>query len=332
MSQPAEYSLPPAARLLLTDLGISVDNVLKRAGLPGDLLARGRISLSTDEYFRFWQALADEGQDPRLALRIGTSIPVEGFDAPLFAALCSPDLNTALGRFAHYKRLVAPMALLVNTAHERGTLLELAWLDDALSPPAILVLMELVFFVEFARTATRTQIRPLAVGSPHLPADPAAFHEFFGVSVVASETAHLLFSAEDASRPFLTANERMWQDFEPSLKQRLSALSQTATAAERVHTALLELLPSGAASVEAVCKKLGTSSRTLQRRLHDEGETFQGVLSRTREALARHYLKRPELSATEISFLLGYEDPSSFFRAFVAWTGTTPEQARATQH
>lgn len=329
MNQPAEYPLPPAARLLLNDLGLSVDNVLKRSDLPGDLFARARISLSTDEYFRFWQAVADEGRDPCLPLRIGTGIPVEGFDAPLFAALCSPDLNSALQRFAHYKRLVAPMALCVDVAREDGTFLELAWLHEMLSPPAILVLMELVFFVEFARVATRSRIRPLTVCSPHLPEDASAFHEFFGVDVTKADNPSLLFSPEDAARPFLTANERMWEEFEPSLKQRLSALNLAATTAQRVHAALLELLPSGAATVEAVCRKLGTSSRTLQRRLHEEGETFQSVLSRTREALARYYLKRPELTTTEISFLLGYEDSSSFFRAFTAWTGTTPEQVRA---
>jgi AraC-like DNA-binding protein len=77
--------------------------------------------------------------------------------------------------------------------------------------------------------------------------------------------------------------------------------------------------------MEAVSKKLATSSRTLQRRLSAEGETFQTILNRTREALARHYLQRPELTAAEIAFLLGYDDPSSFS----AWTGTTPEKARA---
>jgi len=332
MSQPAEYPLPPAARLLLNDLGLSVDNVLKRAGLPGDLFARTRVGLPTDAYFRFWQAIADEGRDPCLPLRIGTGIPVEGFDAPLFAALCSPDLNGALQRFAHYKRLVAPMVLRVDFAREDGTFVELAWLDELLSPPAVLVLTELVFFVEFARVATRSRIRPLAACSPYLPEAPSAFREFLGVSVTRADKPSLLFSPEDAQRPFLTANERMWQEFEPSLKQRLSALDLAATTAERVHAALLELLPSGAATVEAVCKKLGTSGRTLQRRLQEEGETFQSVLSRTREALARYYLKRPELTTTEISFLLGYEDSSSFYRAFTAWTGTTPEQARAARH
>jgi AraC-like DNA-binding protein len=328
MTHPLEYRLPPAARLLLNDLGLSADNILKRAALPADLLSRVRVSLPTDDYFRFWQALADEAQDPLLALRIGTGIPVEGFDAPLFAALCSPDLNTALARFALYKRLLAPMALHLAITRE-GTRLGLEWLDKTLSPPPVLVLMELVFFVRFARTATRSQISPLAVRSPHLPQAAAAFSDFFGVKVIRAETASLLFSPADGTRPFLTANEQMWQGFEPGLKQRLSELDETATSSERVRSALLELLPSGAASVDAVCKKLGTSVRTLQRRLAAEGETFQTILNRTREALARHYLTRPELTATEISFLLGYEDPSSFFRAFSSWTGTTPEQARA---
>jgi len=324
---PGQYLLPPAARLLLEDLGLNVDNVLRRAALPGDLFARVRVSLPGAEYFRLWRAIADEAEDPRLPLCIGTGLPVEGFDAPLFAALCSPNLNAALKRFATYKRLLAPMALHVEIT-EDGTRLGLEWLDKALAPPAVLVLAELVFFVEFARIATRAPIRPLTVLSPHLPEDSAAFSDFFGVPVGAGQAALLRFSAADASRPFLTANEAMWQEFEPRLKQRLSELGHAATTSERVQAALLELLPSGAASVEAVCKKLGTSARTLQRRLNDESETFQAILNRTRESLARHYLKRPELTATEIAFLLGYEDPSSFFRAFTAWTGTTPEQAR----
>jgi AraC-like DNA-binding protein len=329
MTQPAHYPIPPAAKLLLKDLGLSIDSILKRAGLPGDLFARARVSLPSDEYFRLWQAIADEADDPRLPLSIGTGIPIEGFDAPLFAAFCSPDLNTALERFAHYKRLVGPLSLRLSSGEE-GTLLEFQWLEAP--PPSLLVLMELVFFVHFARLATRTRICPLAVRSPQLPAVTPEFSAFFGVEVRKAPAASLLFAAEDAARPFLTANERMWQEFEPSLKQRLSELDQSASTSERVRSALLELLPSGANSIEAVCRKLGTSARTLQRRLSEEGETFQSILNRTREALARHYLKRPELTASEISFLLGYEDPSSFFRAFATWTGITPEQARVGDH
>ena len=69
--------------------------------------------------------------------------------------------------------------------------------------------------------------------------------------------------------------------------------------------------------------------RTLQRRLKQEDTRFSEVLSDTRERLARHYLKTSTMSGAEISFLLGYEDPNSFFRAFHQWTGQTPERARA---
>lgn len=169
--------------------------------------------------------------------------------------------------------------------------------------------------------------------SPELPEHPRDYTEYFGVPVQHGPTPRISFSAEDAARPFLTANEKMWEFFEPELKRRLADLVQSATTEERVGAALLELLPSGATSIEAVAKKLGTSSRTLQRRLKEEGQRFQNLLDRTRESLAKYYLKTSSMTGAEISFLLGFEDPNSFFRAFHAWTGQTPRSMReATVH
>ena len=68
---------------------------------------------------------------------------------------------------------------------------------------------------------------------------------------------------------------------------------------------------------------------SLQRRPRQEGTTFQKVLDELREELARHYLSTSHYSSEEIAFLLGYEEPNSFFRAFRAWTGQTPEVVRA---
>ncbi|MFC5262271.1 helix-turn-helix domain-containing protein [Kribbella qitaiheensis] len=58
-----------------------------------------------------------------------------------------------------------------------------------------------------------------------------------------------------------------------------------------------------------------------------ESTTFQLVLRETRKSLARHYLSTPQLTAAEISDLLGYDDTNSFYRAFHTWTGRTPEHA-----
>lgn len=79
--------------------------------------------------------------------------------------------------------------------------------------------------------------------------------------------------------------------------------------------------------MRGVARELSTSTRGLQRELKVEGTSFQEVLNRTREALARHYLSHEAMSTQEIAFLLGYEDPRSFYRAFQSWTGLTPRSA-----
>jgi len=99
--------------------------------------------------------------------------------------------------------------------------------------------------------------------------------------------------------------------------------------AERVRGTLLEMLPGGQTTVDDLAGRLFVSRRTLQRRLREEGTNFKDILSKVREELARHYITKSELPYTQISFLLGYEDPNSFFRAFHSWTGATPETIRA---
>ncbi len=329
MSSANVFTVNPGWRILLNDLGLHPLEVLRKAGLPEDLFSRKDAVLDTAEYFRFWKAIENSAGDPLLPLRIGSTISVESFDPPVFAAMCSQDLNAALQRIAFYKKLVMPMELYVGIGGQK-TVLEIEWLDVISEPPVSLVATELIFFVQLARIATRQRIFPLEVISP-LPLEPESdYAAYFGTTVKKGEMPGIHFSAADASQPFMTANEKMWQFFEPGLKKRLSELQHSATMAERVRAVLLELLPGGSPTIDAVSGKLFLSKRTLQRKLKDEGVRFQGLLGRARKDLALYYLRNSRLSSAEISFLLGFEEPNSFFRAFHLWTGMTPDQARKT--
>jgi AraC-like DNA-binding protein len=121
----------------------------------------------------------------------------------------------------------------------------------------------------------------------------------------------------------------MWGFFEPELRRRLSHVDATASTEDRVRAALVELLPAGRTSMRDVATELAMSTRILQRRLGEEATSFQAVLASTREALARNYLTDSGMTAAQVSLLLGYADPSSFHRAFHAWTGDTPERVRS---
>ena len=81
-------------------------------------------------------------------------------------------------------------------------------------------------------------------------------------------------------------------------------------------------------TLQHVAQELGTSARTLQRRLTDAGITFQQLVEDTRRELAYHYLKHSVVELNETAFLLGYGDANSFFRAFHVWEGTSPGEWR----
>ncbi|MGV1037002.1 MAG: AraC family transcriptional regulator ligand-binding domain-containing protein, partial [Candidatus Nanopelagicales bacterium] len=325
MDQAANYRVNPGLGILLTDAGLHAGNVLRRAELPHDMFARGTVSLAPDQYFALWRAIEGEADDPLLPIHIGQSISVEAFDPLIFAALCSRNLNTAAERASTYKRLIGPMRLIV-TPTQQVTSLEVRW-PEPLIPPPSLAIAELIFTVALARIATRSDVRPVRVISPHPPKETSAYREYLGVAITKGSGYRVDFLAADAARPFLTVNEPMWETFEPQLRTRLAQLQTEATTAQRVRVALLEFLPTGSSSMKTVAGQLAMSTRTLQRQLLSEGTTFQSVLHDTRESLARHYLKQDHLDTPEIAFLLGYDDPSSFYRAFRTWTGLTPQGA-----
>jgi AraC-like DNA-binding protein len=320
------FILDPGIRALLRDLRIPAGRLLRRAQLPAGLFQAGTAVLTPEEYFRFWDALDAEAADPGLAVAIGQAISAEMFSPPLFAALCSPDLETAARRIATYKPLIGPM-LTDITMDGAGLTVTYRW-PAGMTPPPLLATAELVFWVALARIATRHHVRPVRVTVPRLTADPDLAAGYFGVRLRQEPAGSITFAAADAARPFLTENEPMWRFFAPELRRRLADLHAAASAADRVRAALLETLPAGDHTMTTVARHLATSPRTLQRQLQDEGTSFQAVLAGTREHLARHYLAHSAMTTAEIAYLLAYDDTNSFYRAFRTWTGSTPDTIR----
>lgn len=185
---------------------------------------------------------------------------------------------------------------------------------------------ELLFFVQLARLGTRHRVRPLEVCTPDPPSDPA-FAGYLGVPMTTGPEHRVVLSPDDAHRAFLTANEAVLRHLEPELASQLAERQERQALGVQVRHTLALLLPRGEAGIAAVAQAIGLSKRTLQRRLHQEGRSYQGLLRAMRTDLAMHYL-RDHRTAAEISYLLAFEDPNSFYRAFQSWTGQTPEAAR----
>lgn len=324
------FEVGKAGRLVLADLGLDPRRMLKQCGLSEKLLDSADSRLSAGELFDLWRAVEREVADPCLALRVGQYTQIESFSPSFFATMCSPDFNTAARRLDEYKRLVGIFRWDL-TISERSTRVDY-WCKSRPDMPFSMGLAQIVFLVSFTRRATRCEITPKRVVLSRFPDRADAYEDWFGCGITLGERPGLLLDSKDARRPFLTRDDQMWSFFEPSLRRDMQEARTDATTRERVEHVLTEFLPNGRTKIGNVAKELAISHRTLQRRLGQEGTNWLSVLDDVRARLACHYLASSDFDLMEISFLLGYNDQNSLYRAFRRWKGTTPEAWRAKVH
>ncbi|CUH64309.1 Virulence-regulating protein VirS [Thalassovita gelatinovora] len=327
MRQNKRYPIAKHMRQFCTMLKLDETRLLRRVGLAPDFLDHEGKGVTAREFYALWQAGFDEAKHDDVALNLGRQFAQAPYVAAILAFSCSPNIEIGLTRLSLFKPLVAPVRLQVRRSGGQVEI-TIASADPEVVMPPVVAAFELVYFLECARRFTAEHIVPVAIHMPQIAGSDQAYNAFFGVDAQLGDAARMVLSAEDAERPLLSQNDDFWAMLEIDLHRQLAEQQEESSVANRVRATLLDLLPSGNASADAVCARLNISKRSLQRYLKAEGETFQSVLDATRSELSLRYLSQGDLSVEEISFLLAYRDPNSFYRAFQGWTGMTPMQAR----
>lgn len=313
-------------------LKIDPERVLRRAGLPADYIKHEGKGSTARQFFAIFQAVFDEAKRDDLPLFLGKLYAHGPFVPPVFAFSCSPDIESGVKRMALFKPLIAPCKLGVIRDEDKVSL-TFQSNDPTCDMPPEMAMFELVYFLECCRTFTAEHIIPLGITLPENGQMTPELQDYFGVTPSDTGIPAIHLSHEDATRPLISQNAEMLAGFERDFKKQLAEKNSVTPFTDRVRHALLEMLPAGHSSVDAACARLCMSRRSLQRKLKGEATTFQSVLDEVRSELSLHYLRQEEMSIEEISYLLAYRDPNSFYRAFHVWTGMTPLQARsANQH
>jgi AraC-like DNA-binding protein len=137
----------------------------------------------------------------------------------------------------------------------------------------------------------------------------------------------LHFPASHLDLPLVSASPRAVRHLDRLLDELLASRPERSGLAEQVRAALAADLRSGP-SLDDVAARLGTTPRSLQRRLRAEGSSFLDLLDELRRELSQRYLAEAELSLAEVAFALGFAEQSAFQRAFRRWMGTTPAEWR----
>lgn len=315
----------------LNELGVPASEVLRRAGLSQAFISQPRVLLNTEELFALWSALSEVSTNPAIGLLLGTETKIERFHPIGLAALSSENFGSAVEQLARYKQLTCPEEILQEIDDEEWSI-QFRWLlADEVEPP---VLNECCFawVLSIARHGTGTRLSPVRVEFTEPRAHIKTIERHFGCRVVCGAPRNaIIFRAADARRPFVTRNAELLGMLAPQFEKELKQENEDENFVERVRNAIQQKLTGRRPTIEDIAGALHISTRTLQRRLLEEGAGFQRVLDEARHQLARHYLNNSVLELNEAAYLLGYEDSSSFVRAFRTWEGVPPARWRENQ-
>ena len=315
----------------IEELGLSPDAVLRQAGLPIGLFNQEKILVSTEEFFALYRGIADASNDPAFGLKLGTEDRVERYDPIKLAALSARSFRDAVQRLARYKQLTCPEEIrLVERGNECAV--QFVWLLAHEKEPPLLVDVCFAWIVAIARRGTGQHLSPKRVELQRAPVHRELYEVHFHCPVkFKADRNALIFSKADMELPFVTNNAELLAIVAPQLDAELAEQLAQKTFSEQAKAILKRLLAGQRPGIKDLARELHLSTRTLQRRLTEQGISFQRLLEDARRELAHHYLLHSSVELSETAYLLGYEDANSFFRAFHHWEGTSPGQWRVLQ-
>lgn len=333
MPQVDRCRVPPAFWQAVGRIGIPAAALLRQARLPATLHlgGGGQTHITTAHYFALLRALEELSGDPALGIRMVQSVDTAVHPPSSLAAFYARDYRDGLARLARFKRLCTPELLQITQAGG-DCVITVDWPFATGPEPALSVDITFASLVELGRRGTGRAIRPRRVELAR-PGPPGAVHaDYFGCPVeTRAARDRLVLDAADLDRPFPGHNPELLALLTPALGAALGELEAQSSVAEQVVTVLKRTLASGQPGLADVARQLGMSERTLQRRITGEGATFRGLLSDARRDLGRHLLLSPGAEIDEVACLLGYQDTTSFYRAFREWEGMSPSRWREMQ-
>jgi len=319
-----------AIRKALETSGVDSAPLFAEAGLKlaalDDPNARYPVAATT----RLWQLAVRETGDDAFGLTVARHVSQTTFHALGYSLAASSTLKEAFERLLRYFRIVTDAAELVFEQHPDHYCLRLQ-VDPARGGIAPQAMDAFAFLLlRLCRGLLQRAFSPLSVSlQRERPLNHAAFERAFRAPIKFEAAENTLsFSREDFERALDGANPELARHNDEIVLRYLARHDRDDLVA-RVRAVLTDLLPSGVPGEAAVAAALHLSSRSLQRRLAEEGSSYTQLLQQTRRELAASYLSDPRSSVSEIAYLLGFSDTSSFTRAFKRWQGVTPTEFRA---
>lgn len=301
------------------------------------MLEVAKVTLEKDQKFIdsrklsfIFKYIIETTGDKTLALKIGSSTPYQSLGLLGYMLVNSNSVEEMIERFNKYQTLI-------------GGYLKFHFLDDSKYFKISIYINEnpLIpvssFHAEVHLSAILSIINQISGKKIYpsfcnftfkKPDSLAEYKALFGENLFfEKESNSIYFLKQKLQTPIENSDPKILTFFQNEVEKILQT-KQDSSYFFRVQSCIFKNIGFNEAKIDHIAKDLGLTVRTLQNYLKVEKRTFREALESVRKEVAVHFLKNTQLEYGTISSILGYSEPSSFFRAYKSWFHKTPKEER----
>ena len=309
---------------------ISIERLCHLAGIDFSALKDGtQPNLTAKQAVDTWLNATHLSRDSLFGLHFGESLQLTALGVVGELIRNSRTVGEALTQAAAFTRLITDV---IDIDVDRtGQTFTIQFVPNQSrkreSPLVFRQMMDffMAFMIHEVDGLVLAKIEPGMAKLPYIDSDRPEYERVLRCrSIHQSDEYALIFDSRYWDEPILMAN----YELQGILLQKVIAMDRvfgtSQKASDRIGSYLLANANLGIPSLDAIAANFNTSPRSLQRKLREEGLTYQQMADSIRKSLAIHFLESGQHPIKEVSYILGYNELSAFSRAFKRWTGTTP--------
>ena len=311
--------------------GIDSNKILDEIGINRACLVDPNARLPIQQMTQLWRHAVTYTGDESIGLKVANFVQPTSFNALSFSLLVSDSLEDAWNRVKRYYTIISNVLEVdIEVAEQYSALCFKKIPNKHYADEAIDAFMATSYLMAFQ--VSHGKVKPIRLQlSRRQPFDSRAFEQLFNCPIQYTAASNKIFyDNTDLKRPFPSANRQLALSNDEAIQAYFDAIEQHSFS-KKVTEEITVAMTLGNPDRDKIAKVFHMSSRNLQRKLKQEGTSFSTQVELVRKELAMKYIRNQQITIIEISFRLGFKDPSNFTRAFKRWYGLSPMQYRQRQ-
>lgn len=311
--------------------GIAEADILGMAGIDPEELADATARVSVERYEQVVSSALSLSADRALGLHVAWAAPAGAMHVVGHLLVNCPTIRDAIQQFFRFSSLI-----LEGTRWdlwEEGDDAHFVYAQQLVAAPD-----HARFDAEFCLTLVLklgfqligAEPPPKLVRFRHAAPDyAAAYHPIFGSEVQFGQPVNeIVFKRKYLDLPQIHRDETVRDLLRKRAEDLLAERSSEDRLADRIGSLLRSDVDLAEVDLTRLAQRLGTTPRSLQRRLRERGMSLTALCENAKRDVACTALNGGDVSIKDLAYRLGFSEPSAFHRAFKRWTGTTPAEYR----